>query len=222
MALATLTHGGKVLQLRTNPNSIRWTYNLNTNVEETYGGRVVQILSCNIDDLVVSAEAGRGGWPYFYQVATFFRDMLFDQRNGGEPGVFSYPNRKWSMKVYAVNFPFKDDWQAIGREFTMQFKVQEDISGVISSDTVRSELAKLKVGVGYKHNEYNTPPGDPGTAAWPTFASAGAAGGDPAADPSGTGTSNAGAGGTSNTGGAAGRTGGAPTKGTGTTTGGIR
>lgn len=169
MAMASISHGGKVFRFRTNPNSIRWTYTLNTKVDETYGGRVVQILSASIDDLVVTADAGGGGWEYLYAAAIFFRDMLFDQRSGGEPGTFSYPNRGWEMDVYAVNFPFKDGWNEVRREFTMQFKVQEDVSGVVTSDTVTAEIERLKKGIEYEHNDFNTPPGDVGSSEWPVF-----------------------------------------------------
>lgn len=159
--VATLTHNGKVLTFRTDPNSIRWTYKVNTKVDDTYGGWVVQILSANLDDLTVTADAGRGGWAYQYEVAQFFRDMLFEQRrDGGTPGIFSYPPRGWEMAVYAKAFPFGDDVNAVAREFTMQFKIQEDVSGVITTDSISAEIAALKEGVGWKHNEYNTPPAD--------------------------------------------------------------
>lgn len=169
MPLAAITHRGKTFRFRTNPNSIRWNYTLNTKIEETYGGRVVQILSANMDDLVVTADSGGGGWDYMYSAALFFRDMLFDQRSGGEPGTFSYPTRGWEMNVYAVNFPFKDAWNEVKREFTMQFKIQEDVNGVITSDTVSSEIERLRQGLGYEHNDFNTPPGDPGSTAWPSY-----------------------------------------------------
>jgi hypothetical protein len=157
MSLATLEHKGKVLNFRTNPNKIRWSYELKTKVDETYGGRVIQILSTSIGDLTVTADAGRGSWPYMRQTAEFFRDMLFDQREGGLPGTFTYPGRGWEMKVYALQFPYRDKWDDVRREFTMQFKVQEDVSGIISSNTIALELAKIKKGIGYSHNEYNTP-----------------------------------------------------------------
>ena len=35
MGIASITHQGKTLRFRTNPNSITWEYNLKTNVEET-------------------------------------------------------------------------------------------------------------------------------------------------------------------------------------------
>lgn len=97
------------------------------------------------------------------------RDMMFDQRQGGEPGTFSYPTRNWTMKVYAVNFPFKDAWDDVKKEFTLQFKIQEDVTGVVTSDTIAGEIERLKKGVEYEHNDFNTPPDDEGTTAWPTY-----------------------------------------------------
>ena len=173
MSLATLEHRGKVLTFRTNPNKIRWNYQLKTKVDETYGGRVIQILSTAITDLSVTADAGSGGWPYMRQVAEFFRDMLFDQREGGLPGTFTYPGRGWEMKVFALQFPYKDRWDDVRREFTMQFKVQEDVSGVISSNTIALELSKIKEGIGYSKNEYN----DPDMNEKPADAAGGGAGG---------------------------------------------
>lgn len=158
MAVASITHQGKTLRFRTNPNSITWEYNLRTSIEDTYGGQVVQILSANIDSLRITADAGRGGWAYVEQVALFFRDMLFDQREGlGEPGVFRYPTRGWELKVYALNFPFKDSVSDVLKEFTMNFRVQEDVTGIVSSSLIESEMSKLSKGVGWERNEYNTP-----------------------------------------------------------------
>lgn len=158
MGIASITHQGKTLRFRTNPNSITWEYNLKTNVEETYGGQVIQVLSTNIDNLRITADAGSGGWPYLESVALFFRDMLFDQREGrGEPGVFRYPNRGWELKVFAMNFPFKDSVPDILKEFTLTFKVQEDVTGIVSSSLIESEMEKLSKGIGWERNEYNTP-----------------------------------------------------------------
>jgi hypothetical protein len=161
MGIASVTHpsGDLTFRFRTNPNQITWNYNLNTKVEETYGGRVVQILSANIDSLTVTADCGRGGWEYMEQVALFFRDMLVAQKDTGGVGYFEYPNRGWKFAVYALSFPFKDNRNDVAREFTMNFKVQEDVSGVATADTLKTELEKLKQGIGYVKNEYNTPAG---------------------------------------------------------------
>lgn len=176
MAIASIVHPhAGTLRFRTNPNSIRWNYTLNTNVDETYAGRVVQILSVNIDELTVSAHAGRGGWPYVQQVALYFRDLLVAQRNTDAPAHFLYPNRGWDFAVYAQAIPLKDAWSSVSREFTMQFAVQEDVSGLASKATIDAELARLREGIGYSQNEYNTPAGgdpadtgDPNAQATPT------------------------------------------------------
>lgn len=157
MGVASITHNGNVFRFRTDPNTVRWNYRLNTSVQQTYGGRVVQLVSATIEDLTVTADAGLGGWDYIHRAALFFRNMMFDQRNGGKHGVLEYPPRGWKLGVYAVNFPFADDVAAVAREYTLTFKVQEDISGVLATSSLALEIAALKDGVGYEHNEYNTP-----------------------------------------------------------------
>lgn len=51
------------LYLRLPPTSVEWTYNLNTNVVNTYGGQVVQLLSMNFDKLTIQGQFGtEGAW----------------------------------------------------------------------------------------------------------------------------------------------------------------
>jgi hypothetical protein len=143
------------LRFRTNPNEISWTYYLNTKVENTYGGRVVQILSTKMDDLTVKVDCGLGGWPYLMKVCTYFRDLLVNQRKG-EPADFQYTTRGWHMKVFALSIPFQDQVEATVRELSLQFKVQEDVSGVISGQTLSAELKRLQTGIGFQRSPYNT------------------------------------------------------------------
>jgi hypothetical protein len=144
-----------MLRFRTNPNEVWWNYSLITAVENTYGGRVVQILGAKIDDLVVTVECGRGGWDYLNQVVGFMREMIAEQRKG-VPGTFSYTTRDWRLKVFALSVPFQDSVTATTREIELRFKVQEDVSGVQTSISLSSELGRLKDGIGFTKNEYNT------------------------------------------------------------------
>lgn len=144
---------------RTNPNEVSWSYYLNTLVENTYGGRVVQILSTKVDDLTVKVECGRGGWPYAWKVCKYFRDLLVEQRRG-EPATFEYTTRGWKMNVYAVSIPMEDEVTATVRELTLQFKVQEDISGVISGQTLSAELKRIQQGLGFQIGPYNSAQGN--------------------------------------------------------------
>lgn len=54
MALASLDG----LHFRINPSSIDWGYSIDTNVEETIGGRVVQVIGATLTDITLSGEYG--------------------------------------------------------------------------------------------------------------------------------------------------------------------
>lgn len=156
--LATITFGGRVFRFRTNPNAIWWTYELVTHIEDTYGGRVVQLLGTRLGDLTIKVEAGLGGWAYLMETVYFLRDMMSDQR-GDQTGTFEYTTRNWKLKVYAMSVPFEDQVGATVREMTLTFKIQEDVTGVISSSSLDAELTRLQDGV-YRpdqklHNQYN-------------------------------------------------------------------
>lgn len=153
--IATLEFGGRVLRFRTNPSSVWWSYRLITHVENTYGGRVVQILGARTEDLTVTVECGKGGWNYLRQIVGFMRDMISDQRQG-TPGLFTYTSRNWRLKVFALSVPYQDTFTATTREIELRFKVQEDVSGVQTSLGLRSELARLADGVGFRKSDYNT------------------------------------------------------------------
>lgn len=154
----SLSFGDRVFQFRTNPNQVWWDYELITKVEQTYGGRVVQLLGTRLGDLTVTVECGAGGWPYLMSVVNFLRDMLSDQRNG-TTATFEYTTRNWKCKVYALSIPFQDQVEAVARELTLTFKIQEDVTGIMSGTSLDVELARLADGV-YRpgesvHNQYN-------------------------------------------------------------------
>lgn len=159
--LCTLTFQGRVLRFRTNPNEIWWTYELLTKVHQTYGGRVVQLLGTRLGDLNVKVEAGRGGWPYLMQLVGYLRDMMSDQRGVQPPAVFEYTTRNWRCNVYAMTIPFEDQLEATAREVQLNFKIQEDLTGVLSQVTLDAEIARLQEGVygpgRQPHNKYNDP-----------------------------------------------------------------
>ena len=156
--ICTLTFGDRVYQFRTNPNSVWWSYELITHVEQTYGGRVIQILGTRLGDLSVRVECGEGGWDYLMNTVLFLRDLMVDQRNG-KTATFEYTTRNWKLNVYAMSIPFQDEVTATTREIEIQFKIQEDVSGVISQTSINSELAHLQDGVFRMgqaiHNQYN-------------------------------------------------------------------
>lgn len=149
------TASGQTFRFRTNPNSIRWKYQLNTSIEDTYGGRVIQVLSANITQLEVQVEAGWGGWPYVVKLAYFMRDMMNEQRDG-RPATFQYTTRNWKLKVFAASIPFTDTVGRPNAKIDMAFNVVEDSNGQLQSTTIGAELSRLQDGIGYQRNQYNT------------------------------------------------------------------
>lgn len=160
--LCTLSWEGRVFRFRTNPNEIWWTYELITHTEETYGGRVVQILGTKLGDLNVKVECGNGGWDYLMMVVNYLRDLLNSQRNG-VPAQFAYTARNWILNVYAMSVPFGDQVTATTREIELTFKIQQDITGLIGEATLDAAFANISnntlTPAQTPHNRYNDPNG---------------------------------------------------------------
>jgi hypothetical protein len=51
----------RTLNLRFNPTNVNWTYNVNTQNYDTYGGQVIQVLSVSINQLIIEGQLGREG-----------------------------------------------------------------------------------------------------------------------------------------------------------------
>lgn len=163
--LCTLTFQDRIFTFRTNPNSIWWNYELITHTEETYGGRVVQILGTKLGDLSIKVECGNGGWDYLMMVVDYLRNLLTDQRNG-QTAQFAYTSRGWLLSVYAMTIPYGDQVTATTREIELNFKIQQDISGLLSQLSLDVEFANLADGIytltspgQLPHNQYNDPSG---------------------------------------------------------------
>lgn len=144
------------LRFRSNPKEFNWTYTLNKRVDQTYGGRVIQLLGTRIDDFTFTADCGSGRWGYMNKVAKYMRDVMIAQR-GGVPATFEYTTRGWKFNAYIVSVPFADAVEEVLREFEVTLKVQEDVSGLMSRNTLSAELARLKDGVAFRRSRYNDP-----------------------------------------------------------------
>jgi hypothetical protein len=154
--IASLTHHGRTFRFRTNPNEFRWSYTLNKRIDQTYGGRVIQLLGTRIDDFSLKAEAGRGGWDYINRMSKFLRDVMVDQRDG-TPATFEYTTRGWKLNCYIASVPFQDAMNEVLREFEITMKVQEDVSGLMTRNSLSAELRRLMDGVGFQRSPYNDP-----------------------------------------------------------------
>lgn len=154
--IASIRHGGRFLRFRANPNEFSWSYNLIKRVDQTYGGRVIQLLGCNIGDFTIKADAGKGRWEYMQKMISFLRDIMVAQRNG-VPATFEYTTRGWKLRAFVAAIPFQDEYTAVARPFEIQLKVQEDISGLMTKNFLSAELRRMKDGVGWSRSQFNDP-----------------------------------------------------------------
>jgi hypothetical protein len=101
---------GPYLSIPSGLDEAAWSYNLNTVTFPTYGGEVVQILSCNIGELTITGtlpsyramERIYGYFAYYLQIATQGRSPDPDTGRTSynqTPITFTYPERGWEFKI---------------------------------------------------------------------------------------------------------------------------
>jgi len=95
------------LTVNTGIDQISWGYTLNTANFPTYGGEVVQILSCYVDDLRVQGtltcyEDLEAVYAYFLK---FIDNASAQGKRDETPMKFYYPERGWEFDVFIKNAP---------------------------------------------------------------------------------------------------------------------
>jgi hypothetical protein len=91
------------LKVDVKPDSITWSYNLNTQNYPTFGGEVVQILSMFIDDMTITGTVSSytkmekiyGWFTAYMQRATQGKSQAYDTT----PVTVTYPHRGWQFLI---------------------------------------------------------------------------------------------------------------------------
>lgn len=115
---------GPGIQFRIDPQAINWDFRILTSVQNTVGGRVVQVIGAVLSDITISGlfgedlsqakkvagaglEHGGRSWRLARRFATKIREMEeYQGRDSNQhnlmavPAVFSYPPRDWRFRVY--------------------------------------------------------------------------------------------------------------------------
>lgn len=156
MSYCQISGGPRNFRFRVVPNSIEWEYRLNTRSEDTYGGRVVQLLSTNVDTLKIQVDSGRGGMKYLWDSVNFFKDLALWQRDNNKTVRFQYPARKFDFLVYFQSMDWSDALNNVLLPYTVQFQVEEELGQIVQKRVITNELTRLAEGIGYVKNEFNT------------------------------------------------------------------
>lgn len=156
MSYCQIVGGPRAFRFRTVPNSFEWEYRLNTRSEDTYGGRVIQLLSVSVDTLRLQVEAGNGGLEYLWNTVKYFRELAIWQRDRNQAVRLQYPYRRYDFSVYFQGIDWGDSLQNVLTPFSVTFQVEEENSSIVQKKIITNELTRLAQGIGYTQNEYNT------------------------------------------------------------------
>ncbi len=128
------------MRLRTGPNTLSWAYNLKTHTDNTYGGRVIQILAVNVTSLSVQIDAGHRGKQYVRDTLLRMRDLALWQRDTHDAVTFLYAPRRISARVYFQSITVQDKVDNVAFPYTVDFVVQEDLSGILEANPIFQSL----------------------------------------------------------------------------------
>ena len=161
--MANATINGWVLDI--NPSEASWSYKLLTNSQDTYGGRVIQILSCRIDSFTIKGHLSCKGtgdrqWARMEEFEGKIKKIMAYHANNKKPVPFRFDVLDWSGDVYLTgysNVEYNPKTSAIS--YTLAFTVDSGFDSISQevSDSVKASLGNVKSGINYVRNVYNTP-----------------------------------------------------------------
>lgn len=152
-------------EFEVNPSTFSWGYALNTKSYETYGGRVVQILSCRVNDCTVQGYLPVSKDPEnaYAEMERFESRMLalMDwQAQNKKPLLFRFPLLGWEGTVYITQYgPVSYSYDMAAVTYTLQLSVDDGFEEISHSITDEAQLSieSIPNGVNWVRSRYNTP-----------------------------------------------------------------
>ena len=160
------------LSMPVDPESATWSYELRTRSDDTYGGRVIQILSRRVTGLHAGgklplAKGASGDIEGFYRSMEMLeagvKAIMDEESRERCPHRVVFPALGWDVEAYLSSFgQVKFDPMQAAVSFEMSFDVVSGTDGVATSSTDEYGMRVDNVpdGVNWVRNEYNTPKQD--------------------------------------------------------------
>jgi hypothetical protein len=133
------------------PNSLSWEYDLVTAAFDTIGGRVLQVISTNIQTMTFDGDAGsRANLLSLY---TMIKNLQDQQIQTWQSSTLTIPSRNWNFLVWVRALP-QMGWnvQTTTYPYRITFEVDEDfgnISTAATGNAMANALSLLNSNVGY-------------------------------------------------------------------------
>jgi hypothetical protein len=142
---------------RLDPQSINFGFTARTAVTETIGGKVVQVLGIEMNDLVVSGSFGKGGWEEQERFLRAMKTVANSQVAHFTETTqrFLWPARHWDIGVFLKSAsPAVHDVKTVNLKWSLTLAVVDDN---ISLRTVAENvfIARLASGLGWKIDANN-------------------------------------------------------------------
>lgn len=171
--MARMNLGGR--PLNANPDTVSWDFKMKTAETETLGGKVVQVYGVEVSDLIIHGNFGppdrsrgeTGSWQVRDRMQAQVERWMTQQvsSKNPQPLSFTYPDRKWSFKVFIKNFnsgqgPFTHANEDFAPDWQLTLFVVSDLTGRVVKGVKDAYLSRLVNGVGWKISSYNGPTQD--------------------------------------------------------------
>jgi hypothetical protein len=140
------------LHVRTGMDNISWGYQLNTANFPTYGGEVVQILSCYVDDLTVQGTLQ--SYLDMEKLYSYFLDYLqvantTDRNSLEHPMVFQYPHRQWEFEIVVTSLPgYRKGREVVAPTWQLQAHVVDNGNDIDELKQLIVDEAQIKAQIG--------------------------------------------------------------------------
>lgn len=163
--MATMEIGD--LDLDIDPTSVSWSLTINTFSEDTYGGRVIQLLSRRTTGASVTGyvyvDTYRKGLTYQFGALDEFEKKIVDfmdrRSNGSGPSHIRMPALEWDGYGFirsVSGLEYNVELAAV--QYTLDLEITDGMdAGISSSDVTDIDWSSIPDGVNYVRSIYNTP-----------------------------------------------------------------
>lgn len=170
--MPNMSLGGYVFNI--DPSSASWTCRMNTRSFDTYGGRVVQVLSCRTENLTLTgyitsrqrgSAVGVGGdlyqWESMEEFEANIKAIMEEQVSKNSPVHFSYPTLGWDAEVWLSGYSNVEyDPKRSAVSYTLALTIDTGLAQLADGSSQSVALNQIKNGVNWVRSKYNTPSGE--------------------------------------------------------------